>query len=142
MKKRYTLAVFAALFSALAIGSPVAATGGLAPNCIKKTLPVKLSQSAAQTYNVVGWLCAHGGFKDKTVQVLVSGFTYDHNYWDFPYQQYRYSYVQYATAAGYATFNIDRIGVGESSKPPADQVTFPAEAYATRQIVQALREGK
>lgn len=143
MKKRITLAAFAALFSVLAIGTPAAATGGFGGlDCTKKTVPVKLAEGSAQTYNVVGWLCAQGSYKDKTLQVLVSGLTYDHTYWEFPYQEYRYSYVKYATAAGYATFNIDRIGVGESSKAPAADVTVPSEAFVANQIVNKLKDGQ
>jgi hypothetical protein len=37
-----------------------------------------------------------------TVQLLVHGASYDHLYWNFPYGGGYYSYVDAATAAGYA----------------------------------------
>src|SRR5581483_583937 len=74
-------------------------------NCEESSLPVKLSADGQAIYSVTGWLCARGNFSGKTVQLLVSGVSYDHNYWDFPYQSDNYSYVQSATKAGYATFN-------------------------------------
>jgi pimeloyl-ACP methyl ester carboxylesterase len=111
-------------------------------NCEESSLPVKLSSDGQAIYSVTGWLCARGNFSGKTVQLLVSGVSYDHNYWDFPYQPNNYSYVQSATRAGYATFNFDRIGVGLSDKPPATDVTIPAEAYVAHELIQDLRQGK
>lgn len=111
-------------------------------NCSRETLSVKLTETDTQNYNVVGWLCAKGALRNQTVQVLVSGLTYDHTYWDFSFQNGIYSYVKYATSFGFATFNIDRIGVGESARPPADQVTVPTEAFTVKQIVHQLKAGQ
>jgi hypothetical protein len=49
--------------------------------------------------------------------------------------------VNAATAAGYATLAIDRLGVGASSAPPAGALAVPAQASALSQIVRALRTG-
>jgi pimeloyl-ACP methyl ester carboxylesterase len=114
---------------------------GSETQCRRTTVPVTLTPTDATTYQIVGWLCARGRVQGKTVQVLVSGFTYDHNYWDLPYQPRLYSYVRAAVNAGYATFNIDRIGVGQSDRPPADLVTVTSQAYTIHQVVQALRHG-
>jgi pimeloyl-ACP methyl ester carboxylesterase len=46
-----------------------------------------------------------------------------------------------ATAAGYAVLNLDRIGIGQSDRPPAQAVTVVANAYVVHQTVQALRSG-
>jgi alpha-beta hydrolase superfamily lysophospholipase len=62
-------------------------------------------------------------------------------YWDFPFQPETYSYVRRATAAGYAVLNLDRIGIGRSSRPPAAEVTIASNAYVVHQIVQRLRSG-
>jgi pimeloyl-ACP methyl ester carboxylesterase len=109
--------------------------------CERVSREVTLSPDSATTYTVVGWLCQP---KQPTgsIQLLNSGFTYDHNYWDWPQDSDRYSYVQAANKAGYATLNIDRIGVGESSKPPAADVTVPAEGWVDAQLAQALRKGQ
>lgn len=130
--KRKT-AMLLALSVVLVLFTPVAASAN--SSCSRKTVPVKLSESASQIYNVVGWLC--GSTRNKTVQLLVSGLTYDHTYWD---QSPAYSYVRFATNMGATTFNIDRIGVGQSDKPPAADVTVPSEAFVTKQIVHALKD--
>lgn len=109
--------------------------------CRQSQVPVKLSADAQAVYQVTGWLCARGGYSGKTVQLLVSGVSYDHNYWNFPYQPDNYSYIRSLTQAGYATFMFDRIGVGFSDKPPASEVTIPAEAYVAHELIQALRSG-
>jgi pimeloyl-ACP methyl ester carboxylesterase len=75
------------------------------------------------------------------IQVLVSGATYDSSYWDFPYQPARYSYVQAANQAGFATFNFDRIGIGRSSHPASTSVTIQSDAYVIHQLIQGLRAG-
>ncbi len=46
-----------------------------------------------------------------------------------------------ATNRGYATFNIDRMGVGASDHPAGSLVTLPAQVYIIHQVVQALRDG-
>jgi pimeloyl-ACP methyl ester carboxylesterase len=51
-----------------------------------------------------------------TVQLLVHGTTYNHNYWDWPEDPETHSHVRAALQAGYATFNVDRLGVGQSTK--------------------------
>jgi pimeloyl-ACP methyl ester carboxylesterase len=102
---------------------------------------VALSPNESPQYKIYGQLCSKLPIEGRTVQVLVSGLTYNHSYWDFPYQQERYSYVNAITRAGYATFNIDRIGLGKSSRPPADQVNLQSNTYVLAQINQALRNG-
>jgi pimeloyl-ACP methyl ester carboxylesterase len=116
-----------------------AAAGGL--RCQEVTFAVNLSPSDATIYNVVGELCSRGSLQHKTIQVALHGATYGHLYWDFPYHPEIYSYVRWATAAGYAVLDIDRIGIGQSDHPPADAVTIEANAYVVHQIVQTLRGG-
>ncbi|MGQ4646299.1 alpha/beta fold hydrolase [Lyngbya aestuarii] len=111
-------------------------------SCSNVQLPVSLAPGQSKQYQVFGELCGQSPSGDKTVQVLVAGTTYSHIYWDLPYQRERYSYVDALTQAGYATLNIDRIGIGNSSRPPADQVTVASNAYVLEQVIQGLREGK
>jgi pimeloyl-ACP methyl ester carboxylesterase len=73
---------------------------------------------------------------------LVPGATYNRLYWDFPYQASSYSYVEKTLAAGRATFNLDRIGSGQSSKPLAGLITTDTEAYTVHQAIQWLRADK
>jgi pimeloyl-ACP methyl ester carboxylesterase len=88
-----------------------------------------------------GQLCYRGSREPATVQLLVHGATYNHLYWNFPYGDGYYSYVDAATAAGYATFNVDRIGDGNSSHPPSAQLDLTAGAVALHDAVTALHTG-
>src|SRR4051794_20162511 len=64
-----------------------------------------------------GQLCMPPGRPPTSVPLLVHGATYSHVYWDFPYQPERYSYQRDMARHGYATFSVDRLGNGQSSKP-------------------------
>jgi pimeloyl-ACP methyl ester carboxylesterase len=103
---------------------------------------VLLSELNPTPRNLVAWLCYQGTAQGRTIQLLVHGLTYDHTYWDFPYQPQTHAYVRAATAAGYATLAIDRIGAGQSDRPGNPAVlTTGAAAYVLHQIVQSLRGG-
>lgn len=119
----------------------VAAGGGNQFTCQEHALSVTLAPDEVTQYQIVGWLCAKGSLENKTVHVLLSGSTYGSVYWDFPYKPRRYSYVRAASHSGYATFNIDRIGIGTSDHPLGDEVTVDANAFVVHQIIQALRSG-
>jgi pimeloyl-ACP methyl ester carboxylesterase len=105
------------------------------------TIPVTLSPSDATVYHIVGWLYSQGPADGKTIQIVIHGATYDHNYFNFPYQPWHYSYVDYITSAGYAVLDIDRIGSGLSDHPTPEEVTLVSGAYTIHQIVQGLRSG-
>ena len=77
----------------------------------------------------------------NTVLLLVHGYSYARYYWDFPYQPETYSFVRAAAEAGYATLAIDRLGDGESTKPPASQLTWHNAGLTVARVVTALREG-
>jgi pimeloyl-ACP methyl ester carboxylesterase len=126
--------------SILAAPSPALANGPHRTTCERVEQEVTLTSSSPTTYTVVGQLC--GPRRASTVQLLNSGFTYGSYYWDLPFQPERYSYVRAAYQAGFATLNIDRIGVGQSDKPPADQVTVTSEAWVDAQLARALRKGQ
>ncbi|WP_181193174.1 alpha/beta hydrolase [Prauserella shujinwangii] len=75
------------------------------------------------------------------VLVLVHGLSYGTWYWDFPYQPERYSTVNYLNQHGYATLNIDRIGIGRSGHPLSALATVPAQAAVVHQLIQKLKDG-
>lgn len=78
--------------------------------------------------------------KAKTVQLLTHGATLDHTYWDIAPG---YSYVDAATAVGYATLSYDQLGVGNSDHPDPIQVVQAASQVAvTHELVGLLRAGK
>ncbi len=132
-------AVLMMVLGAFGTARPAAAE---ALQCSEHTLQVRLAEGAAETYNVVGTLCSEGPAAGKTVQLLLHGATYARYYWDFPYQNDHYSYVSSATKRGYATFNLDRIGNGNSDHPDGNLVDLNANGYVVLQVVQALRDGK
>lgn len=113
------------------------------PTCQSFYVPVALASGLPVQYSIYGELCNPASGPSKTVQLLVPGATYGHVYWDFPYQPETYSYVHALTAAGYSTFSIDRIGIGQSSHPPIGQLTvaMATNAYTVHEVVQALRAG-
>jgi pimeloyl-ACP methyl ester carboxylesterase len=90
---------------------------------------------------IYGELCVPAGRTPKTVQLLVHGTTYNHNYWDWPDAPERHSHVRAALDAGYATFNVDRLGVGQSTKPASPLVTLDATVDTLHQVVAQLRAG-
>lgn len=112
-----------------------------APACARHEIPVSLGPSLPSNRTLVGWMCTPEAGASDAVQVLVPGFTYNHTYWDFGYQPENYSYMRAAVAAGHTVFMIDRLGTGESSKPPALSVTVPLHAWNLHQVVQVLRSG-
>ncbi|MDQ3765621.1 MAG: alpha/beta hydrolase [Actinomycetota bacterium] len=117
-----------------------AAPAGL--RCDEILFSVALAPGQEADFTVVGWLCSRGRIVNKTIQVLLHGATYDHNYWDFPYRPDQYSYVRAATVAGYATLNMDRLGHGRSSRVAGDVLDLNAGAFAVHQIIQDLRSGE
>lgn len=134
-----TLATFGLVMSFASFGE--SATGAPRVVCRDNRLRVALSEGAPKAYSVWSSLCIPERVKRPTVHVLVSGGSYGHRYWDFPYRPDVYSYVRALTRAGYATLNIDRIGIGRSSKPPAADVTIESNAFVMHQIISALRRG-
>ena len=111
------------------------------PDCEEVLFPVALAPGAPADHTVVGWLCSRGSLANKTLQVLVHGATYDHNYWDWPFKPNRYSWVRTATEAGYATLALDRLGHGESSRVAGEVLDLNMGAYALHQVIQQARSG-
>ena len=137
---RLALGVFCAVaLTVLVPSSAWAEEGGL--RCEELAFDVNLAPGDATVYNVFGVLCSRGSLHNKTIQIALHGATYSHLYWDWPFQPETYSYMRRATAAGYAVLNIDRIGIGQSDRPPSEAVTIGSNAYVVHQIVQALRGG-
>ena len=73
-----------------------------------------------------------------TVQVLLPGLTYDRRYWTAPG---KYDYAAHMLSAGYAVLLIDRLGTGDSSRPPARQVTTDSHVETLHHIIGELRSG-
>ncbi|WP_345638144.1 alpha/beta hydrolase [Rugosimonospora acidiphila] len=102
---------------------------------------MRLADPGPAAYHLWGKLCQRRGSAPRAVQVLQPGGTYNHTYWDSTYRGGILSYVNAATAAGYATFTFDRIGTGNSTIPPYDVMSLDGEAVALHDVVTALRSG-
>jgi hypothetical protein len=100
------------LIAVLCLSAPAASATASAPSSCQDTYtPVRLLPAQPTVYRIWGRLCLPAQpVNSGAVQVLISGATYNHYYWDLPVDRPQYSYVGYTTDAGYATFNIDRIG--------------------------------
>ncbi len=131
------LTVAGLLIATLGATAPAVADVQPQTTCTRVAVPITLP--GGLTGPIAGTLCAPAGA--TTVQVLVHGFTYGEDYWDFPYQPETYSYARAANEAGYATLAIDRLGIGESYHPLSAFVTLQNNADAVHQVVQALRRG-
>jgi pimeloyl-ACP methyl ester carboxylesterase len=134
--------VVAAFAAWIAFWAPAAAEASPpASTCQAMRAPVTVP--GLSDASVYGELCVPaGGPPPRAVQLLVHGATYTHAYFDWPQERDRYSYVQKALAAGYATFNVDRLGSGQSTHPPSSQVTLSNGAEALHDVISALRSGE
>ncbi|KAH6699741.1 hypothetical protein BKA61DRAFT_582913 [Leptodontidium sp. MPI-SDFR-AT-0119] len=86
--------------------------------------------------------------KQKTLQILVHGITYDRNYWsgDGPpgssYHGDQYSWIAFASKLGYPTLSIDRLGNGLSDHPdPVNIVQIPAQIETIHELILKARAG-
>jgi pimeloyl-ACP methyl ester carboxylesterase len=133
----------AAAATVASIASPAAAGSApnLRPECTVHVVNVRLADPGPAAYHLWGKLCQRPGSAPRAVQVLQPGGTYNHTYWDSSYRGGILSYVNAATAAGYATFTFDRIGTGNSTIPPYDVMSIDGEAVALHDVVTALRSG-
>jgi pimeloyl-ACP methyl ester carboxylesterase len=109
---------------------------------VEVEIPVRLTPNDREPKeHVFAVVAAPDVPEGRTVQLLVHGSTLSHRYWDCPIRRETYSYVDRATAAGYVTVSIDRIGVGRSSRPPGDEVTLASNAFVLHQVIEQLRAG-
>lgn len=94
------------------------------------------------TYNISAQYCTNGS-DPTTLLFLTHGIGFDKSYWDLAYNDFAYSFVDRAIAAGYATFSIDRLGVGMSTHAdPVQVVQFPAELSTIQVLTSQIRDGK
>ncbi|MBW4717809.1 alpha/beta hydrolase [Saccharothrix obliqua] len=129
---RHSFAAAALLAAATTLTAPPAAA---ATTCRDVHAPVTVLGSPETVH---GRLCTPGRGA-TTVEVLVPGATYNSAYWDYPDGAHSFRAAQ--NAAGFATFALDRLGTGGSSRPVAATLTATAQAAAVHQVVQGLRSG-
>lgn len=101
------------------------------------------SRIISGNYSIFSKLCLpsdpEAAAKVTTVQLLTHGATLDHTYWDIVTG---YSYVDFASAASYATLSYDQLGVGLSDHPdPIQDVQATSQVAVTHALVGLLRDG-
>ena len=137
--------LFAAALSLCAVLSPASAARAhetQKPNCSDVVVPVSIVPGGRKKYSIYGELCHPQGGPSNVIQILVHGYTYDHEYWSAPGFGDQYDYVKAANEAGYTTLAIDRIGsAGQSSRPLASLVTLQAGAVSLHDVIAAARSG-
>jgi pimeloyl-ACP methyl ester carboxylesterase len=112
---------------------------------ISKRVDFEVTLSDDQDYTVVGHLSMKVGggcglLHDRTLQVLLHGGTYDHEYWDAPQiNGEHYSYADYMTERCYAVLALDMLGAGASSAPPGDLADLAESASALEQVLTRVR---
>lgn len=96
------------------------------------------------SYELSTTYCAPSHGAPDTVQLLTHGIGFDRSYWDFPYNNYNYSYVNRAVEEyGYATFSHDRLGIGMSSHgEPVNEIQVQLEIAALKKLTDLLRAGE
>lgn len=119
--------------------APSSGQGAERASCQPMHVPVTVASVPGARLR--GELCLPAGRPPRTVLLLVHGASYGHAYWDWPQDPSRYSYVRAALAAGYATFNVDRLGAGQSTRPLSAQVTLTNGAEALHDAITQLRSG-
>ncbi|WP_329110213.1 alpha/beta hydrolase [Micromonospora sp. NBC_01699] len=110
-------------------------------HCTQHSLNVRTSDPGPVNAVLWGELCYRGVRQPRTVQLLVHGAGYNHSYFDIGHGGGFYSYVKAANAVGYATFNVDRIGAGNSSHPASPLVNINSGSVALHDAITALRSG-
>ena len=120
----------------LLAGPPTGADA--APGC--QSLRVPVAVDGVPGAGLYGELCRPTG-QARAVQLLVHGAGYNHLYWDWPVDPAHYSYVRRALAAGYATFNVDGLGAGASTRPASELLSPEHHAQALHGVVAQLRSG-
>ncbi|WP_434425028.1 alpha/beta hydrolase [Nannocystis pusilla] len=128
------------------LGSTSAEAGLLSPSImIEKRVDFVVTLSDDQDYTVAGHLSMKLGgncglLEPRTLQVLLHGGTYDHEYWDGPLiNGERYSYADYMTERCYAVLALDMLGAGASSAPPGDLADLAESASALDQVLTQVR---
>ncbi|WP_267682848.1 alpha/beta hydrolase [Nannocystis sp. SCPEA4] len=124
------------------LASSPAEAGLLSPSItINKRVDFVVTLSDDQDYTVAGHLSMKLGgqcglLHGRTLQVLLHGGTYDHEYWDAPQiNGEHYSYADYMTDRCYAVLALDMLGAGASSAPPGDLADLAQSASALDQVL-------
>ena len=126
---------------AMPITNGISAVTAIIAPCTRTWFFRWLPRQLPATFNMHAVLDSPGPTQGRPLLILVSGFSYDHQYWDPPVGDGKYSFVDAANRAGYATLNLDRLGLGSSDKPPAELTSIQDQADELHQIIQSIKSG-
>ncbi|KAJ5781328.1 hypothetical protein N7457_006488 [Penicillium paradoxum] len=101
--------------------------------------------TVSKLYNISAQYCMpkSTGSSAYTLQILTHGMGFDKTYWDLPYNDYNYSYVEYALSQGYHTLSYDRLGLGKSSHGDAkNEIQAFLEIEGLAQLTRMVRNGE
>ena len=119
--------------------------------------------TTAKTYDISAQFCTPDNPQgsNPTVQVLTHGIGFDKTYvqaqasvneavkltftryWDLPFNNFNYSYVEAVTRDGYCTLSYDRLGIGNSSHgEPLNEIQAALEVGALYELTMMLRTGQ
>ncbi|SES11006.1 Lysophospholipase, alpha-beta hydrolase superfamily [Lentzea xinjiangensis] len=127
------------LVAVLAFSATAPAAHASGADCAITAVPVSGPTGPA---TVSGQLCTPVGANPGSIQLLVHGGTYNRAYWDLPGVPESYSYQRNMAREGRATFAVDRLGAGASTRPPSLPLLISAEARSLHEVVQHLRAGR
>jgi pimeloyl-ACP methyl ester carboxylesterase len=75
----------------------------------------------------------------RAVVVLYHGHTLNREYWNFPGNGGRYSTLRALAQRGYIAIALDRLGSGESDRPPMTWMDADVRADAMHQVIDKIR---
>lgn len=111
-------------------------------NALLAVPPNNGTVSVTGTYSIAATYCKPilGILDRKVIQVMVYGATYNKEMWAGFNKSPIYNWHTYATAAGYHTLAIDRLGGGQSQRPdPFQTVQTQLEVEIIHQIIASLK---
>lgn len=93
-------------------------------------------------YKLAATYCTPASGPGDTIQILTHGVGFDRTYWDYPFNNYNYSYVDRAIEQGYSTLAWDRLGIADSSHgDPINEIQMAAELEALHQLTLRVDSG-
>ncbi|QUC19190.1 uncharacterized protein UV8b_03431 [Ustilaginoidea virens] len=99
-------------------------------------------ETVSGSYRLAATYCQPDDGPGHTLQILTHGVGFDRSYWHFPFNDYNYSYVAEAVAAGYSTLSWDRLGIGRSSHGgPVNEIQLFLEVAALEALTRLARNG-
>ena len=75
---------------------------------------------------------------------MTHGVGFDRSYWDLPFNNYNYSYVNRALDAGYSTLSWDRLGIAHSSHgtDPVNEIQMFLTVAALKALTDQAKAGR